>query len=124
MTDNEKELNGKELRELIEASGLTQTEALDMFNAGQARKLSLGHWKSYLSAPGTSRWTACPDEVVTQARQLYLGRGKTLAVSVRSKKVGERQYQVNLKVEGITSQKRADGLVEQLTRLLAPQTKG
>lgn len=44
--------NNERLRELVKASGLTQVEALAIFNRGlQPRPYSLSAWKAFLSTP-------------------------------------------------------------------------
>lgn len=58
--------NGK-LRELIEQSGLTQTDALALINGGQAFCIALSTWKSYLAAPVSARRRRCPQDVLERA---------------------------------------------------------
>lgn len=56
--------NGHKLRVLIEKASITQAVALKMFNEGQARTLSLGQWKAYLSNVDSARRSPCPDAVL------------------------------------------------------------
>ena len=63
--------NGEQLRELIEAAGITQAEALKRFNKGQVRPISVGHWKAYLARADSARRYPCPDFVVTRSKKLF-----------------------------------------------------
>lgn len=65
--------NGQRLRELIEAAGLTQSEALSQFNRRQALTLSLGQWKAYLAKPDSARRSPCPEKVLHRAEKLFRG---------------------------------------------------
>lgn len=60
--------DGALLRELIEASGLTQPEALARFNRGQARRLSLRSLKGYIAGRDAKTRVACPPEVLKRMR--------------------------------------------------------
>lgn len=62
--------NGQELRKIIEAAGVTQAKALELFNKGQARPLTLGQWKAYLAAPESARRSPCPDTVLGRTKKL------------------------------------------------------
>lgn len=63
--------NGQQLRELIEASGLTQQAALDRINEGQMRPVSVSQWKAYLSMIDSARRSPCPDTVLNRAKELF-----------------------------------------------------
>lgn len=63
--------NGQQLREVIEAAGVTQPEALDRFNRGQALSLSLSQWKAYLAKPDSARRSPCPDAVLKRAKRIF-----------------------------------------------------
>ncbi|MBR8426222.1 MULTISPECIES: hypothetical protein [Burkholderia cepacia complex] len=70
--------NGASLRALIEAAGMTQAEALDVVNAGQAFPIALSTWKAYLAAPDSARRRTCPDNVLEHAK-------KTIAKAVKKR---------------------------------------
>lgn len=57
------------LRELIEQAGLTQAEALALFNAGMVKPLSISGWKSYLVDPTTTRWRRFDDVFLAHAEK-------------------------------------------------------
>lgn len=62
--------NGALLRAMISASGLTQMQALDKVNKGQAFPVALSTWKSYLADPHSVRFRNCPEKVMRRARQV------------------------------------------------------
>ena len=62
--------NGQKLRKLIEAASVTQVKALDLFNKGQARPLTIGQWKAYLAAEESTRRSPCPDAVLEHAKKV------------------------------------------------------
>ncbi len=62
--------HGNELRRLIEQANLTQSAALAKFNTDQARPLSLSQWKAYLADPSSSRFSPCPESVLTRMKTL------------------------------------------------------
>ena len=64
--------NGERLRELIEGAKLTQQEALDLVNEGQAFPISMSAWKSYLSDVSSSRRRGCADAVLNRALEVIL----------------------------------------------------
>ncbi|MBN3729455.1 hypothetical protein [Burkholderia sp. Tr-20390] len=70
--------NGAALRALIEEAGMTQAEALDVVNAGQAFPIALSTWKAYLAAPESARRRVCPDNVLDHAK-------KTIAAAVKKR---------------------------------------
>ncbi|MEX3555953.1 MAG: hypothetical protein VB131_04955 [Burkholderia gladioli] len=61
--------NGAALRALIEAAEMTQAEALNVINAGQAFPIALSTWKAYLAAPESARRRTCPDNVLEHAKK-------------------------------------------------------
>jgi hypothetical protein len=62
--------NGAQLKKIIADADMTQKEALDMFNVGQVRPLSLSQWKSYMSHPTSKRRFPCPDDVLSHMKKL------------------------------------------------------
>lgn len=60
--------NGDELRELLARSGLTIEDAVDAFNKGQARPVSVSAFKSWLSASESSRRRGMPDAAFAHAK--------------------------------------------------------
>jgi hypothetical protein len=62
--------NGQELRSIIETAGVTQAHALELFNKGQARPLTLGQWKAYLANPESVRRSPCPDAVLKRTKKV------------------------------------------------------
>ncbi|KAF1003918.1 MAG: hypothetical protein GAK28_04381 [Luteibacter sp.] len=70
--------NNERLRELIQASGLTQPVALTVFNRGLgARPYSESAWKSFLSRPDSSRFRALSDEMLAHAERQFAKVKKT-----------------------------------------------
>lgn len=65
--------NNAALRQLIEASGLTQEEARELCNAGQARPLASSTWKAYLAPTSSARRRECPDTFLAHTQRV-LGR--------------------------------------------------
>lgn len=65
--------NNEKLRQLVESSGLTQKEALALFNAplGPAG-YSLEYWKGFFCKPGTSRYKPLRDDLLTHAEKVFL----------------------------------------------------
>lgn len=66
--------NNARLRELIEEAGLTQAEALDLFNKKMIKPLSLSGWKSYLADRDAVRWRRFDDKLLEHA-EAVLKRG-------------------------------------------------
>jgi hypothetical protein len=64
--------NNERLRELVEASGLTQAVALTVFNRGLgARPYSESAWKAFLSSPETTRFRALSDDMLAHAEREF-----------------------------------------------------
>lgn len=59
----------EQLRELVEASGLKQTEALEAFNDGLGpAAYSLVTWKAFLATPGTNKFRKLKPELLEHAK--------------------------------------------------------
>lgn len=84
MADDDKD-SGDLLRDLIEASGLTQPEALARFNRGQARKVSLRSLKGYMAKHGSKTRVRCPDGILRRMRTVLQGVGKVQACTACDK---------------------------------------
>lgn len=69
--------NNDRLRSLIEGSGLTQTEALALFNAGMIKPYSLSAWKAYLGDPKSARWRSFDDALLRHAEKVFAKLQKT-----------------------------------------------
>jgi hypothetical protein len=64
--------NNERLRELVEASGLTQPVALTVFNRGLGKNAySESAWKAYLSSPATTRFRRISDEMLAHAQEQF-----------------------------------------------------
>lgn len=62
--------NNAKLRSLIEKSGKTQVQVLDLVNENQAFPIPLSTWKSYLAGAGTVRRRGCADNVLRRAEEV------------------------------------------------------
>lgn len=64
--------NNEKLRQLVEASGLTQKEALALFNAplGPAG-YSLDYWKGFFCDPASKRYKPLRDDLLTHAEKVF-----------------------------------------------------
>jgi len=65
--------NSDELRELLEHSGLTQTEALARFNRGQVKPMALRTLKTYLASRDAKTRLNCSDAVLERMRRVLRG---------------------------------------------------
>ncbi len=66
------ETNNQRLRELIKESGLTQAQALAVFNRGMgARPYSLSAMKAFLSSPDAVRFRALSDNLLAHAEKQF-----------------------------------------------------
>lgn len=63
--------NNARLRSLLEASGLTQSEALAAFNRGQVRPISVSGFKAWLSVPGAVRWRPLGNAYLAHAEKSW-----------------------------------------------------
>nr|UVN19077.1 hypothetical protein [Pseudomonas aeruginosa] len=61
------ESNGAVLRGLIEKAGMTQLEALELVNVGQAKPIAVSTWKAYLASRESKRWRDCRDTILVHA---------------------------------------------------------
>lgn len=68
--------NGISLRKLIESTGMTQDEALMLFNKGQVRPIATSTWKAYLAGTESKRRRACPDSILEHARKVLTKHAK------------------------------------------------
>lgn len=59
--------NNERLRQLVEESGLSQPEALALFNKGLLKPYSLSAWKAYLGSPESARWRPFDDTLLKHA---------------------------------------------------------
>ena len=71
--------SNRELRELVEASGLTLGEILGRFNDRQARPIALRTLSSYLANSGTKTRVRCPDTVLSHMRAVLFRHDKRAA---------------------------------------------
>lgn len=62
------ETNGAVLRRLIEKAGMTQLEALELVNVGQAKPIAVSTWKAYLASRESKRWRDCPETILAHAK--------------------------------------------------------
>jgi len=78
MSTNEKS-NNQQLREIVEASGLTQAVALTVFNRGLGPAgYSESAWKAFLADPSAVRFRPLSDELLAHAQKQFaniLSRG-------------------------------------------------
>ena len=68
--------NNLRLKALIAESGLTQPEALELFNTGMVKKYSLSIWKAYLGDPASMRWRRLGDDLLKHAEKMIGNRTK------------------------------------------------
>jgi len=63
------------LRELVEASGLTQAQALAKFNEAMGlRPIALSTWKGYFVTPQSSRWRTFSAAFLAHAARVFARR--------------------------------------------------
>ena len=71
MSTNENS-NNQQLRELVEASGLTQAVALTVFNRGLGPAgYSESAWKAFLADPAAVRFRPLSDELLAHAKKHF-----------------------------------------------------
>lgn len=64
--------NNERLRELVEASGLTQAVALTIFNRGLGpAAYSVSTWKAFLVKPDSPRFRALKDDLLEHAEKQF-----------------------------------------------------
>lgn len=64
--------NNQQLRDLVEASGLSQAVALTLFNRGlPGTPCTESRWKAYLADPGSARFVALDDELLQHAIRVF-----------------------------------------------------
>lgn len=64
--------NNEQLRELVQASGLTQPEALKVFNRGLGiRPYSLSAWKAFLADADAVRYRPLSDTLLLHAEKQF-----------------------------------------------------
>lgn len=65
--------NGLRLRQLIVASGLTQSQALDAFNTAPPALFDaygISAWKAFMADPGSARWRNLSDKILERAEEI------------------------------------------------------
>lgn len=69
--------NNQRLRELVEASGLTQAAALAAFNATLGpRPLAFASWQAYFVKPESTRWRPFNDKLLAHAEKVFGAKRK------------------------------------------------
>ncbi len=63
--------NNVRLRELITQSGLTQLDALALFNRGLIKPYSVSAWKAFLADRSATRWRRFDDALMTHAEKIF-----------------------------------------------------
>jgi hypothetical protein len=64
--------NNERLRELVEASGLTQAVALTVFNRGLGpAAYSESSWKAFFASPDTTRFRPLKDDLLAHAEREF-----------------------------------------------------
>ena len=63
--------NNIRLRELIETAGLTQLDALALFNRGLIKPYSVSAWKAFLSDREAARWRRFDDALLAHAEKVF-----------------------------------------------------
>ena len=64
--------NNRELRQMVESSGLTLAEILARFNARQARPIALRTLNSYLANEGAKTRVRCPETVLSHMKTVLV----------------------------------------------------
>lgn len=62
--------NNDRLRELISAAGLTQLDALAIFNRSLIKPYSTSAWKAFLADRGAARWRRFDDALLGHAEKV------------------------------------------------------
>ncbi|KGM38715.1 hypothetical protein JY96_21315 [Aquabacterium sp. NJ1] len=63
------------LRTLVEGSGLSQSKALEAFNEGQLRPISLSAFKAWLADPESMRWRPLDPAYLKHAEKVFGHKG-------------------------------------------------
>ena len=63
--------NNIRLRELVEGTGLTQEQALALFNVGMVKPYSISGWKAFLGDPTSARWRRFDDALLRHAEKVF-----------------------------------------------------
>jgi len=86
------ETNGALLRRLIEKAGMTQLEALELVNVGQAKPIAVSTWKAYLASRESKRWRECPETIMAHAKsRLSSDSRESIATNQTKDTQGRRQ---------------------------------
>lgn len=62
--------NNDRLRTLIEGAGMTQLDALAIFNRGLIKPYSQSAWKAFLADRGAARWRRFDDALLIHAEKV------------------------------------------------------
>ncbi len=81
--------NGVLLRQAIETAGLTQASALEMFNQGRDKPMSVSQWKAYLASTDSKRKYKCPDWVLD--KMIRIAGDYKMAKKAGDKKAADKQ---------------------------------
>ncbi len=69
--------SNERLRELVAAVGLSQPDALAVFNRSiGVRPISLSTWKGYFCAPGTQRFRSFSQDLLVHAERVFGNLGR------------------------------------------------
>ncbi len=63
--------NNIRLRDIIASVGLTQLDALALFNRGLIKPYSTSAWKAFLSDRAASRWRRFDDALLAHAEKVF-----------------------------------------------------
>ncbi|EOG4609269.1 TPA: hypothetical protein ACRNLW_002159 [Pseudomonas aeruginosa] len=85
------ETNGAVLRRLIEKAGMTQLEALELVNVGQAKPIAVSTWKAYLACRESKRWRDCPETILAHAKSRLGADSRSIATNQTTDTQGRGQ---------------------------------
>lgn len=68
--------NGDRLQKVITKMGVSQEEALSMWNKGRSEPLELAKWTAYMAPPDSQQWKPCPDSVILHMDAVARGWNK------------------------------------------------
>lgn len=77
MSTTENHFNNIRLRQLIEQAGITQADALKLFNRGQAKSVTESGFKAWLAARDSVRWRVLSDDYLRHAEKVFSRLTKT-----------------------------------------------